>query len=101
MELVIYGPNVDANKRKLQHIHDIMSLVLGVSAGVLTLESLWGFGVYVLGLTLTNAVFYIYVCQGQAGAFFHKPVQEVFVDGLLGNLAGFVMMWCLVYALVK
>lgn len=101
MEQVIYGPNVDINKKKLQHVHDVMSLVLGVGAGVLTLESIWGFLMYTAGLTLTNVVFYIFVCEGRPSAYFRKPVQEIFVDGILSNLAGYVMMWCLVYALVK
>ena len=101
MEQVIYGPNVDINKKKLQHVHDVMSLVLGVGAGVLTLESIWGFLMYTAGLTLTNVVFYIFVCAGRPRGYFPKPVQGIFVDGILGNLAGYVMMWCLVYALVK
>lgn len=101
METLLYGPNVDANKRKLQHVHDVMSLVLGAGAGVLTLESAWGFLMYLAGLTATNGVFYLYVCEGRAGGFFQQPLKEIFVDGMLSNLAGFVMMWCLVYALVK
>lgn len=93
--------NMEANKKKLQHVHDIMALALGVGAGVLTLESLYGFLFYALGITLTNAAFYVVCCQGKADEFFRSPLQEIFIDGIPSNIAGFTMMWCLVFALVK
>lgn len=93
--------SIEANKKKLQHVHDIMALALGVGAGVLTLESVYGFLFYIIGFTLTNLVFYQICCQGRVKEFFRKPLHEVFIDGIASNVAGFLMMWCLVFALVK
>ncbi|EAZ63949.1 hypothetical protein PICST_52049 [Scheffersomyces stipitis CBS 6054] len=100
-DTIYYTPSIESNKQKLQHVHDIASLVLGVGSGVLTLESAYGFIFYVVGITLTNLLFYLICCEGQPHKFFKKPVQEVFLDGVLTNVAGYIMMWCLVYALVK
>ncbi|CAH6722385.1 ER membrane protein complex subunit 6 [[Candida] jaroonii] len=96
-----YGPNVESNKKNLQYIHDVMCLSLGVGAGVLSLESLYGFLFYIVGMTLTNVGFIIVCCEGKPKEFYRNPLQQIFLDGLQGNIAGFVMMWCLVYALVK
>ena len=93
--------NIDTNVQKLQHVHDVTSLVLGVVAGIMTLESLYGFAVYIIGILITNLAFYIICGEKQANKFFKKPIQEIFVNGLLNNTPGFIMLWCLVYALVK
>lgn len=100
-EVIYYRKSIEANSKKLQHVHDIMSLALGVAAGVLSLESLYGFMFYGVGLTITNVVFYVVCCHNQPKSYFRDPVQEIFVSSLSNNVAGFVMAWCLVYALVK
>lgn len=101
METICYGQSIDINKKKLQHIHDILSLVLGIGSGILTLESISGFLFYIIGFTLTNLAFYTVCCQGQPKTFFKNPIKEIFIDGVFSNIAGYIMMWCLVYALVK
>ncbi|RLV96342.1 ER membrane protein complex subunit 6 [Spathaspora sp. JA1] len=93
--------NIKSNKDKLQHVQDITSLVLGIVSGILTLESLYGFLLYVVGLTLANGLFYVLCGDGKVERYFKSPVQEIFVSGVVGNIPGFVMMWCLVYALVS
>lgn len=100
-ETIYYISSIEANKKKLQHVHDIMALALGVGAGVLTLESVYGFLFYIIGFTITNLTFYQICCEGKAIEFFRKPLHEIFVDGIASNVAGFLMMWCLVFALVK
>lgn len=97
----LYGPNVASNKQKLQRLQDIISLALGAAAGIVGLESLHGFLFFLVGITLTNATFYLVCCQGDAGAFFAAPYREIFVEGLSSSLAGYVMTWCLLFALVK
>lgn len=96
-EIVYYGPSVELNQKKLKYIHDIMSLSLGVAAGVLSLESIWGFIFYVVGITLVNLGFAVVCCEGDVSKFYRFPGKEIFWDGM-GNVAGYVMMWCLVYA---
>ena len=100
-ETILYRPSIEANKQKLQHIHDISSLVLGIGCGILTLESIYGFLFYLVGFTVTNGIFYTICCEGNPKKFFNKPVQEIFFDGIFHNVSGFIMMWCLIYALVK
>ncbi|KAG7662740.1 uncharacterized protein J8A68_003728 [[Candida] subhashii] len=100
-EILYYPPSIEVNKHKLQHVQDITSLVLGIGSGILTLESFNGFIFYFVGLTIANGLFYIICGEGQANKFFKKPLQEIFINGLLGNVPAFIMMWCLVYALVK
>ncbi|ODV69162.1 hypothetical protein HYPBUDRAFT_105679 [Hyphopichia burtonii NRRL Y-1933] len=100
-EVIYYLPSIESNKKKLQHIHDVMSLALGVGAGVLTLESLYGFLFYVVGLSISNAAFFVICCRSEPSRFFGSPLQDIFISSLVGNVAGYVMMWCMVYALVK
>lgn len=100
-ERLLYQPNIQRNHGKLQHLHSIMTLALGTGAGILTLESFQGFVTYFVGLTITNVVFYIVCCKGQADSFFESPIKEIFISSMPEYLPGFIMMWCLVYALVN
>ncbi|CAH2355190.1 ER membrane protein complex subunit 6 [[Candida] railenensis] len=103
-ETIYYGPNADENKKKLSKVQDVTSLALGVGAGILAPEPVYGFLFYVIGYTVSNIAFYITCCeglQGRAGQFYKSPVKEIFVDNLLHNIPEYIMMWCLVYALVK
>ena len=84
-----YQPSIEANKQKLQHVHDVASLALGVGSGILTLES------------MNDLLFYIICGEGRPSKYFKNPLQEVFISGVFSNIPGFIMMWCLVYALVK
>lgn len=100
-EIISYQHNINANKLKLQKVQHILCLVLGIGSGILTLESLPGFLFYFGGITLCNAAFYFVCCEGKPKLFFTNVVQEVFFDGLFQNIAGYIMMWCLTYTLVK
>lgn len=100
-ETKLYKPNVDFNKQQLQTQQDVMCLALGVAAGVLGLESLAGVALYLVGMTLANLSFYLLCCEGKPELFFASPIKEIFVEKLPTGVAGFVMMWCLTFALVK
>lgn len=101
MELSTFGPNISTNKQKLQRIQDILALSLGAAAGIIGLESMWGFLFYILGITLGN-IFFFLICSGTSSeSYFQSPFKEVLLDGMLSSISGFVMVWCLVYALVK
>lgn len=101
MDTIYYQPNITTNKQNLQRVQDIMSLALGVGAGVLCLESLLGFLFFLVGFSLSNLSFFVLCCQGEPQTFFKNPFKEIFLDGIVSSLAGYVMMWCLTYALVK
>lgn len=103
-EFIHFIPNIEENKKKLGSVQDITSLSLGVGAGILAPEPVHGFALYIVGYTLSNLAFYIICCQawkGKSLLFFKSPLQEVFLANALKNVPEFVMMWCLVYALVK
>ncbi|KAK6200131.1 Rab5-interacting protein-domain-containing protein [Scheffersomyces amazonensis] len=98
---IIYPPSIQSNHQKLQRAQDIASLVLGIGAGILTLESAYGFSFYLVGITITNGMFFAVCCQNQPDKFFTNPIRDIFFEGIFSNVPGFIMMWCLVYALVK
>lgn len=101
MDPIYFQPNIQSNKDKLQRIQDVMSLAFGVGAGILGLESFYGFLFFLVSFSLSNLSFFILCCQGEANLFFQNPLKEIFLDGITSSLAGYVMMWCLTYALVK
>lgn len=98
---IYYTANIEANQRKLQRVRDIACLALGTGAGILTLESYYGFGFYIVGITVVNAAFWTVCCEGRSHRYFTNPAHEIFLKGVVTDIPGFVMMWCLVYALVK
>lgn len=100
-ETIYFEANVVANKQKLQRVQDVMSLALGVSAGILGLESGYGFLFFVVGFSLSNVAFLLECCKGESALFFTSPFRLIFLDGFFGGLSGYVMMWCLTYALVN
>ncbi|CAK7894096.1 ER membrane protein complex subunit 6 [[Candida] anglica] len=98
---IYYTPNLEENGRKLGTVQDITSLSLGVGAGILAPGPLNGFLFYLVGYTLANAAFYTICCQGNGSKYFKSPIMEIFVGNILKNVPEYIMMWCLVYALVK
>ncbi|ODV78407.1 uncharacterized protein CANTADRAFT_52832 [Suhomyces tanzawaensis NRRL Y-17324] len=100
-ETIYYNGSIQSNKQKLGRVRDISSLALGVGCGILALESLVGFGFYIVGTTLTNLLFIWICCGSEPSKFFVSPKRELLLEGVVENVPGFVMMWCLVYAIVS
>ncbi|KAE8134614.1 hypothetical protein BDV38DRAFT_158522 [Aspergillus pseudotamarii] len=69
--------NVQHNNRVLANLHSITSFLLGLTAGILALQSATGFLFYLAGTVLVSGVFHIFLLQssnGQgAGGFFPGP----------------------------
>lgn len=84
----------------LLYIQDGTSLGLGCGAGILQLEGLRGFGLFVAGYTLVSMIFTGWFCGFNPGKYYQSPVQEIYVDSFFRELTGFVMAWTFVYALV-
>lgn len=97
----LYKPHVEFNKQQLQKQQDVMCLALGLGAGVLGLESLAGVGFYLVGFSLANLSFYLLCCEGKPEFFFLSPLKNIFLDPIPSGIAGYVMMWCLTFALMK
>ncbi|KIW22250.1 uncharacterized protein PV07_12156 [Cladophialophora immunda] len=58
------------NTRTLSNIRSISGLLLGIAAGILGLESLYGFGFYLLCNTLISALFYFLLAKGKPQRYF-------------------------------
>lgn len=97
---VNYVPWVVRNKRLVQHVQDVALLALGVAAGVLQLEGFRGFGLFVAGSLVVSSVVVGVVAGGAPGRYFESPLKDVVWGGLTTGVAGYVMMWCLMYALI-
>lgn len=94
------GINVMANKKILLWIQDSTSLVIGIGAGILQLESLQGFYMFV-GSYLGVAMLYtLWICQLQPHKYYQNPIQDIVFDSFFRELTGFVMAWTFSYALV-
>lgn len=95
----VYPTSVQSNLAKLTKVNDVASLVNGAACGILQLEGVTGFAYYVASYLAVNVLFVIICCQSTPTKFFES--SKVFLDGVVSNLAGFIMMWCLTGALVK
>lgn len=92
--------SIEFNRKVILRIQDITSLVYGCGAGILQLESLQGFGLFAISYISVALVFFVWFCRFQPGKYFQSPIQEVLIDSLFRELAGFVMAWTFVYALL-
>ena len=110
------------NTRVLSNIRAISSLLLGIAAGVLGLESLYGFAFYFIGQQLVSSLFWFLLVksEGDAERFFVGDVVEgkgsrklegkrvgAWKDVWLGGglfaegLSGFVLGWAGVGGVIR
>ncbi|QLL33533.1 hypothetical protein HG536_0E04440 [Torulaspora globosa] len=92
--------NVAANKKRLLLLQDSTSLVVGIAAGILQLESLNGFYMFIGSFLSIGALYIIWICQLKPHKYYQSPVQEVFFEPFFRELMGFVMAWTFSYALI-
>lgn len=92
--------SIEFNKKSLLYIQDVTSLVFGCGAGILQLESSKGFILFFLSYIAIALSYIGLFCQFKPGKYYQSPIQEIFVDSLFRELAGYVMTWTFVYALV-
>lgn len=92
--------NVAANKKRLLRLQDSTSLVIGLGAGLLQLESLNGFYMFIGSYTSIGILYVLWICQLQPSRYYQSPVQEIFLESFFRELMGFVMAWTFSYALV-
>lgn len=99
MSVTVYPANVAVNVAKFNKVNDLSGLINGAACGILQLEGIAGFLYYAVSYLVVNLLFVIICCQGTPTKFFQGYL--VFINGFVGNIAGFIMMWCLTGALVK
>ncbi|KAF7508024.1 hypothetical protein GJ744_009921 [Endocarpon pusillum] len=58
------------NTRVLSNLRSLTSFLLGISAAILNLESLYGFAYYILGSSLVSLLIHFLLAEGQPGKYF-------------------------------
>lgn len=76
------------NNADVQRVNDIVLLALGGAAGVLRLELVYGFALYVVGM---------------AAVCFILPLRSpsLQTSTVIHNIPGFLMTWCFMFALIS
>ncbi|CEP62754.1 Emc6p LALA0_S06e03026g [Lachancea lanzarotensis] len=92
--------SIQLNKKILMYIQDGTSLGFGCGAGILQLEGLRGFGFFAASYLAVIGIFVGWFCKFKPAKYYQSPIQEILVDSLFRELAGFVMAWTFVHALV-
>ncbi|KAL3235136.1 hypothetical protein RNJ44_02924 [Nakaseomyces bracarensis] len=92
--------NIQSNKKVLLYLQDSTSLVFGLGAGILQLESWDGFFAFLIGYMSVSILFILWICQFKPQKFFESPIQDIIMDSFFRELTGFVMAWTFSYALV-
>lgn len=110
--------NIAHNTRQLSNIRSITSLLLGIAAGILGLESLSGFAFYFISQQLISSLFYFLLLEGDAERYFGGSVvkggkggtgkrtgawRDVFLGGglLSEGLSGYVLGWAGVGGVIR
>ncbi|CAD6504126.1 BgTH12-05863 [Blumeria graminis f. sp. triticale] len=96
------------NTKTLTNLHHLAASLFGVGAGTLGLESYWGFIFYLIFSLFTSALVYGLRVRPSLIHEKHSGIQryfrsgwELWTDGLMDGLAGFVLTWTLFYGLVR
>lgn len=85
----------------IQRIRNISSIALGTGAGILKLESYWGFLFYLASSIIISVLITAIPAKGHPQYYFTNSTQSVWVDHIFGGLASFVLFWTLFYGLVS
>lgn len=100
----------------MSNIRSISGLLLGISAGILGLESLYGFLFYLVGSCVVSTLFHFILAQGKPDTYFagsgarsedgkrgHGAWREIWLGGGLFTeaLSGFVLGWAGVGGVIR
>ncbi|AOW00957.1 Rab5-interacting protein-domain-containing protein [Yarrowia lipolytica] len=94
------GQSIAENTKSIQYVRSVSSLAIGVGAGILHLESYYGFLFYAIASTIVSILLYTVSSTGNPGRYFVYPVKQLFVDDIFAGLSSFLLMWTLFYELV-
>jgi len=112
----IVHESVMHNSRILYNLQSLTASLFGVCAGILGLESHYGFLFYAACSILTSFLFYALriapyssssssTTSGSNGLLdtsrFFRGSSELWTGGLFNGLAGFILTWTLFYGLVR
>lgn len=85
----------------VSNIRALTASLFGVAAGTLGLESLPGFFFYFVGTAIVSLLVFSLKANGDASAYFFRPVGDFWIGDLFGGLMSFVLTWTLFYGLCK
>lgn len=87
------------NALQITTIRHTVALASGCAAGALRLESLHGFGFYLVATLITSILLFILV--GRPRFYFISPLKSLFIDSVIPAFPGYLLAWSLVYSLVE
>jgi hypothetical protein len=85
----------------ISNIRNLTASLFGVAAGTLGLESYPGFIFYLAGTLLVSILLFALKADGKPGAYFYRPLGDMWLGEVFGGLSGFVLTWTLFYGLVR
>ncbi|KAM0245052.1 related to ER membrane protein complex subunit 6 [Fusarium torulosum] len=98
------------NTKALSNLHSLTASLFGVTAGVLGLESYYGFLIYIVFSFITTFLFYFLKVAPESLPKGHAPLDpsrffrglfDFWVGGIFNGISGFVLTWTLFYGLVR
>ncbi|KAH7372263.1 Rab5-interacting protein-domain-containing protein [Pyrenochaeta sp. MPI-SDFR-AT-0127] len=97
----VVASSVQHNTQVVSNIRSLTASLFGVAAGTLGLESYAGFIFYLLGSLVVSGLLFALKTDGKPGAYFYKPLGDMWFGDVFGGLMGFVLTWTLFYGLVR
>lgn len=94
--LLVYPPHVQHNAHSLHIIKFLSASFVGAVAGILGLENLYGFALFVLSTLVTSAFIFLIQCRGRPHKYIHGGVWSLINPGQ-ENAMSFVLFWTLFY----
>lgn len=91
---------VTENKKALLWVQDSTTLVFGIGAGILQLESFKGFTMFVAGYFGVSLLYILWICKLQPGKYYQSPINDILIESFVRELTGYIMAWTFSYALV-
>ncbi|KAG2013005.1 hypothetical protein CC2G_009948 [Coprinopsis cinerea AmutBmut pab1-1] len=92
---LIYPPNVQSNSALL-NVKFLSACFAGAAAGILGLENLHGFALFLASTVLTSLCVGVVNCKGRVGKYVHGGWAELVNPGQ-DNAFSFVLVWTLFY----
>ncbi|KAK9474913.1 Rab5-interacting protein-domain-containing protein [Dipodascopsis tothii] len=87
------------NVKAVYYVRSVSSLVFGAAAGILRLESYYGFLFYAFWTAFVSLLVYTVLARGQAKRYFGNS-KDIWVKDTVTGLSSFVLAWTLFYGLV-
>lgn len=102
--------NLISAEQTLTNLHSLTASLFGVGAGILGLESYYGFLFYVVFSIITTLLFYIFqlapgsLAEGRGvldTSRYYRGTLDLWTSGIFNGLPGFILTWTLFYGLVR